>query len=317
MPRGLRILFVPVWLGLGGFLLWVALRQLDPDRFVASLTQVTLLPLLGAILVDVVSVLCKAAKWHLLLRPIGHVSLLKLQATIYAGGAVSIVLPFRLDEAVRATMAARFSGLPAMSIIGSMALERLVDVGVLLGFVLALTWLLPLPGWFNTAVLVTSGVGGVLVALLVMAHLLARTRKLTGVVNRLLDGFAAGSRALMRPHLIALAMGFAGCEWLLTGTVANLVAEASGLSLSVGALILVTTLLFTSFALPLTPAGIGVFEVAMKLVLPRLYGFTEQQAVAMALMMHGLLLAPMALIGTLVIVATGVRLSEVSRFKQA
>ena len=121
------MLAVPVWLSLGVIMLWVAVRQVDQSKLLDDIAGVALLPLFVALCVDILSVLSKATKWHMLLRPVGKVTLYKLQGAIYAGGAVSIVLPFRLDEAVRAYVAARFSGLPTMSVFGSMALERLVE----------------------------------------------------------------------------------------------------------------------------------------------------------------------------------------------
>ena len=313
VKRWLRILAVPVWLSLGGVMLWFALRQVDHKALWTSLTGVALTPLLLGLGVDVLSVFCKATKWHLLLRPVGKVPQFKLQGAIYAGGAVSMVLPFRLDEAVRAYVAARFSGLPTLAVLGSMALERLVDVCVLLGFVLALTWLLPLPPQVSSAVLVASAMAGVLVTVLVMVHLFSSREWLKGVLARLLDSFAQGSQALMRPHLVLAAMLFSAGEWLLTGTVAGLVAHAARIELPFGGLILTTTLLFGSFALPAAPAGIGVFQWACALVLPRVYGINKVQAVTLALLIHTLLLLPMATVGTIVIVAAGVKLSDLKR----
>lgn len=311
--RWLRILAVPVWLSLGGAVLWFALRQVDGAQLWASLTGVALAPLLLGLGVDVLSVFCKATKWHLLLRPVGKVSQFKLQGAIYAGGAVSMVLPFRLDEAVRAYVAARFSGLPTMSVLGSMALERLVDVCVLLAFLLTLTFILPLPPVVSNSFLVIAAVGGALVVILALVHLFSSRDWLKGVMARLLDNFAQGSRALMKPHLVAGAMVFSASEWLLTGTVSGLVAHAADIDLPLGGLVLTTTLLFGSFALAVVPAGIGVFQVACELVLPRVYGITKVQAMTLALLIHTLLLLPMATVGTIVIVATGVKVGDLKQ----
>ncbi len=313
MKRWLRIIAVPIWLSLGAALLWFALKQVDRHDLLESLTGVAILPLLGALVVDILSVASKATKWHMLLRPLGKVTLYKLQGSIYAGGAVSMVLPFRLDEAVRAFVASRFSGIPIVSIFGSMALERLVDVCVLLGFVLSLTLILPLPPIINSAVLVASAMAGVLVAMLVVGHIFSSRDWLKGVLAKLMDRFAEGSRALMRPQLVLAAMVFSAGEWFLTGSVIALVCEAASVPLPPGGMVLATTLLFTSFALPLAPAGIGVYQVACELVLPPIYGISKVQAVTMALLVHMLLLAPMATIGSTVIILAGVRLSDLKR----
>ena len=44
--RWLRVLAVPVWLSLGGLILWVAVRQVDSQQLWSGLTGVALAPLL-------------------------------------------------------------------------------------------------------------------------------------------------------------------------------------------------------------------------------------------------------------------------------
>ena len=76
---------------------------------------------------------------------------------------------------------------------------------------------------------------------------------------------------------------------------------------------LTTTLLFGSFAFAIVPAGIGVFQVVCELALPPLYGITKVQAVTLALLIHTLLLFPMATVGTTVIGATGVKFKDLKK----
>jgi len=313
VKRWLRIIAVPIWLALGGVILWIALRQVDSHQLWQSLTGVALAPLLLGLGVDVLSVFCKASKWHLLLRPMARVPQFKLQGSIYAGGAVSMILPFRLDEAVRAYLASRFSGLPMVSVLGSMALERLVDVCVLLIFVLSLTFMLPLPPMVSGAVLVIATFGGILITVLVIGHVFSSRDWLKGVLARLMERFAEGSAALRKPHLVVGAMIFAAMEWGLTTAVGGLVARSAGIEMPWVGLVVTTTLLFGSFAMAVVPAGIGVFQVACEVVLPPLYGISKVQAVTLALLIHFLLLFPMASVGTTVIVATGVKLSDLKK----
>lgn len=346
-----RGLIVAVWLGVAGLLLWLSLRTLDMSRLGQSLRSVTLWAVLLVFGIDLLAVVCKAAKWHLLLRPVQKVGVVKLQAAIYAGGAVSMVLPFRLDEAVRAVSAARLSGLSAVKMAGSMALERLVDVFVLLFFAFLLLALLPLPAWFAASTTWVGLLAGTLVTALAVAHGLRafRQRKLekapaarweTGElstsglavptrsvilrsggalawVSRQVSKLASGSRALGSPHLLGGAMLFSVCEWVLTMQVAGVVASSVGLQhLGLDALLLVTMMLFGSFAMPLAPAGIGTFEYACSITLPALFGLTVQQSVTLSLLMHALLLFPMLAVGTPVIVASGLRISDVRQWRR-
>jgi hypothetical protein len=72
-----------------------------------------------------------------------------------------------------------------------------------------------------------------------------------------------------------------------------------------GGLLLTTTLLFGSFAMAAVPAGIGVFQVVCEMVLPPLYRVSKVQAVTLALLIHTMLLFPMATVGTTVIASNG------------
>ena len=300
---------------MGALLIWLLVRQLHMDELQRQLALFTAGPLLLAVVLDVGSVLCKAIKWHVLLRPLERIGVLRLQGAIYAGGAVFVVLPFRLDEAVRAYAAARLSGLRWGQIIGSMALERLVDLFMVGVMVLALLALLPLPGWFSGSLLVVGVLAAIIISMLVLSHLFSRARWIPPKVARFIENMAEGSRALARPHLLAVAVVFAAGEWLLTMTLTGLVSHSGGLELPVSALVLTTTLLYASFAIPMVPAGIGAFEWGVTESLFQLYGVARARAAAMAMVMHALLLAPMVVIGTVVIIVTGIRLRDVRRWR--
>jgi uncharacterized membrane protein YbhN (UPF0104 family) len=315
MRRTWRVLLVLLWLGCGGALLAVALNRLDHDRLVATLAGAAALPLLAALVVDVAVILSKATKWHLVLRPVGKANVLGLLAAFYAGAAASAVLPVRLDEFVRAFTAIRFTRLPAVPLLGSMAVERLIDFCALLLMLVLLAWALPLPPWLSSAhryvILAAVVLGGGIVLL----HILSRKLGHAGGVRGVIHGLAYGSSALLKPHLLGLALLNTVVEWFLTATVVQLVLFAHGIDLPWSGTLLLTVLCMGSFAIPLTPAGIGVFEVASRLVMPTLFDVSEADAVAAALTIHAILLVPVVAIGASVIVVSGIKLREVRSWR--
>ena len=311
MRGAVRIAIVILWLACGCLLLWLALRRLDLSRLGELVRDARLWPLAAALVVDVLCVATKAAKWNVVLRPVGRAGLLGLQASFYAAGAAAMMLPFRLDEFVRAYVAHRITKLPGASLLGSMALERLLDFLALLTSLVALALVVPFPRWLATAPRVVVVISLVLVCGLVGLQLLAPRAPGPGRVGRLLRGLATGSGALRRPPLLAAGFGLAAAEWLGNIAVVALVLKACGVALPWHGVLLLTVLSMVSYALPLAPAGIGVFEVATRLALPELYGVEPEAAVGVALMVHGLLLLPMAAVGIPVIVVGGVRLREV------
>ena len=93
------------------------------------------LPLLGAAIgVNILSVLIKAVRWWLFLRPIGITSLpLAIRATI-AGAGLNNVLVASGGDAARVVFVSRVSGASSSTVLASMALERLFDP---IGFVMS------------------------------------------------------------------------------------------------------------------------------------------------------------------------------------
>lgn len=311
LKGALRALLVVPWIACGAGLLWLSLHSLDLSRLSGGLGDAALWPLAAAVLADVVCVALKATKWRVLLSPLGRPGVFRLQAAFYAAGATAMILPFRLDEFVRAFVANRLTHLPGARLLGSMALERLIDFLALLAALLFLALAVPLPDWLATAPRVIVAIVLALVVGLVVLQLAAPRWGGHGLLSRFVKGLADGGTALRRPRLLAAGCGLAALEWVGNVAVVVCVLEAYGLALPWHGALLLTVLSMVSYALPLAPAGIGVFEVAARLALPELYGVEPEAAVGVALAIHALLLLPMALIGTSVIVVVGVRLREV------
>ncbi len=317
LKTALRALLVLLWVACGIGLLWLSLHDLDLGRLTGGLGEAALWPLALAIVFDVVCVALKGAKWRVILSPLGRPGIFRLQAAFYAAGATAMVLPFRLDEFVRAFVAHRLTRLPGASLLGSMALERLIDFLALLAALLLLALAVPLPDWLATAPRIIVVIVLILAVVLVALQLSARRPAGSGLLSRLVVGLAEGGSALRRPHLMAAGAGLAVLEWVGNVAVVVCVLAAFGLELPWHGALLLTVLSMVSYALPLAPAGIGVFEVACRLALPELYGVEPEAAVGVALAIHALLLLPMAVIGTSVVVAVGVSLRKVGSWGRA
>src|SRR5258706_4153339 len=102
--------------------------------------------LLAAALVNIASILVKAVRWWVFLRPIGATSpWLALKAT-FAGAGLNNVLVANGGEAARVIFVARATNVPSAKILATFALERLFEfIGYVLMMVVGI-WLLPLPG---------------------------------------------------------------------------------------------------------------------------------------------------------------------------
>ena len=95
------------------------------------------LPLLiGAALLNLVSIVVKGVRWWVFLRPIGATSLaLALRAT-FAGAGLNNVLVANGGEAARVVFVARAAHVPSAKVLATLALERLFE---LVGYVVLLS----------------------------------------------------------------------------------------------------------------------------------------------------------------------------------
>ena len=80
-----------------------------------------------AVFFDIVSYVCQGYRWQLLLRSVGPVSTQQATQAIYAGLFFNEILPLRIGEVVRAFLIARWRSVKFLSIIPSIAVERLFD----------------------------------------------------------------------------------------------------------------------------------------------------------------------------------------------
>jgi uncharacterized protein (TIRG00374 family) len=79
------------------------------------------------ILADILSYVSQGVRWRLLLRPLGDLSVLRATQAVYAGLFVNEIAPLHLGEVARAYPVARWLSAPLVSVVPSMALERLFD----------------------------------------------------------------------------------------------------------------------------------------------------------------------------------------------
>ena len=140
-------------------------RQIDRDALLKALSGLALGWLVLACLVDLLAFGLRALKWRVLLGGSGQVRYLPVLRATVIGAMTTDVLPLRLDELVRAHLIGRHSGLPRSQILGTIAIERCLDVCMLLMLLGALAWTTQLTPQILTG-------GAVLLSALLLAGLL-------------------------------------------------------------------------------------------------------------------------------------------------
>jgi uncharacterized membrane protein YbhN (UPF0104 family) len=264
----------------------------DPGQVLSRLDHANAALLAVALGVFYLTVAVRALRWRVLLANVGgqgceaHLpSTLRLARMVLVGSFANSITVGQLGDAYRAYLLKRAIGVSFATTLGTILVERLLDIvvltAVLAGSALAVFGR-SLPGAASDTL-----VAGLGLASLGVAGVFALPR-LRPLAERLLP-------ARMRAHYDAMARGVAGsfrqvpllvaCTaigWLVEGATLYLGASAVGASLSPMAALLVAVLASLLGVVSITPGGVGVTEAGIVLVL-RALGVDPAAAGAVAL----------------------------------
>jgi len=299
--------------GLVGVAVAAALLAWAFDRAgMASVTsamhRLSLSALVPAVVLEAAVQASKALKWWALLQPLGPVRYRSALSAVAVGAASTHLVPLRLDEVLRAAVLGRREGLPAATVLGTVAVDRVIEVfvaGLLLGGLAITTGLPPWMRagaaalWIGFAVVVGGLVVFVRSEEAVGRWLSARLPAGERIAS-LLGSLADGIRAFPRDRWgVVVLVGSAG-EWLATlGFYVWMlrVFEVAGppqlpVVMSLGNAV--------AYAVPNVPGALGTYEALQATVLENLAHLSQAEALGLALAAHSVLIIPVTAVGLLV-----------------
>lgn len=251
----------------------------------------------------------RACRWGTLLKTVGKAGRWRsrLDATLIGFGASSL-LPAHAGELIRPVILNRLDQVPMESSLGTILVERLLDVGVVFILLLVPLWLGVLPDHPALADLGLTTIGGIILSIWLLlligaqrpkaiAHFLGGLTLWIGL-GRFQDPltdwsckFLTGLGALRSPRQSLISLGQTVIIWLLNGITYWAGLEAFDI-VSPGFLgaLFVQSSTALAIALPSTPGYIGPFEAGIRGSLD-IFGIPGELsiacAVALRLIMYG------------------------------
>jgi uncharacterized protein (TIRG00374 family) len=264
------------------------------------------LPLLvGAALINLSSMMVKAIRWWIFLRPIGVRSLWLVVKATLAGAGLNNVLVANGGEAARVVFVARSAHVPSAKVLATLALERLFElVGYVVLLSLAATFL-QLPGqlekakYFAIAALV--GMGALLAWLLHRPDVIETVAgpkpptwqgRLRQYGSRFVSTIGAVSSG---PRFIA-ALLLSVTAWALQVATYQMTARAAHFPMTTVATIAALLAVNLGFALRATPGNVGLFQLAYAATAAA-FGMDKDQAIAVAFLIQAQQILPVTLLG--------------------
>lgn len=323
---------------LGVGLMAFVLRGADLDR-VADAVLSARLDLLGlAVLAMIATYLARAVRWCYLLEPLGRVRLgVALRATVM-GFAATAILPGRVGEILRPYVLARREELSVSAAIGTVVLERLLDIVVILViFGVSVVAFVPslgvepgglLPALYAGAI----GAGGLALGTLVLACAAATNPEAVGRgvarvtsilpaglsqrLGRVSHRFSEGLGVMRRPGPLVWAMAWTVFVWVSITAGIWLVSVAFGVDMPPSGAGILLVLIVLGVAVP-TPAGVGGYHAAFQVGATTLFAAGAESAVGAGLVAHAISFVPVTIAGVVLMACEGVHLTSVSRLAEA
>lgn len=303
--------------GISGLSLWLALQGVDWTVLGESLAKVRPVWLVGAVVVEMVSILVNAVRWQCLFWPHERPGLKRLYGILTVAQLANGVLPGRLGLVVR-TILGGGRGLSRVTVASTLVVEKVLEGVTLLLLGAGLSLAVDLPDWIQRSAVVSGMLMlGLLIVLGLGLHWREEvlnwvSRRSSGwglrVTRSLLDGIDALRSTRVGWRLWAWSMVY----WGVVAWVIWLVLQAMSVAVPATATLLLLFVLQIGVRLPSSPGHIGIFEYLGVLCLG-LFGVEKEVALGFSLALHLVFFLPPSLVGVLYLLWVGSGLGALRR----
>lgn len=311
-------------LALAGGLLAGLLWRVDIRAVRDELEGATLWWLPLAFVANLASDWFRAIRWQQFLQPMKRLKVPFLFAVAVLGVATNLALPLRAGEFVRVQVLRRRTGLKASSIVATLLSEKLMDVVAFSSFIV-LGIVLYEDAHFLWPLLIAY-VSVLSVGVAAARWLAGRAERKPGLkgavepaatehraiawMMREMTSFGVGLQAFRRPRAMFHVVWASHAAWLCEAVMYYACGRTLGLDLSPAVYLLVVVAATIAVSVPLTQAGLGVFELAISGLLVA-FGVDAAQAAAFAIFSHVMLAVPYFAMGPLAAVALRLSIPDI------
>jgi uncharacterized protein (TIRG00374 family) len=240
----------------------------------------------------------RALLWKQLIGRRCQPSMWNLFRIITIGYTVNNLLPLKIGEIVRAWLLGKQEKIPTSLAIGTVVLERILDILTLLFYFVFMMFFIPFAPWLKMSGLVIALVGLGLLLMLVITYKYGErfTTWLEKPFYRLPGGagpwlhrqfakFLEGLRLIEHPSQLLKAFAWCVITWMVWIVIMYITFLAFGLSLPFLAAVFMMVVLNFGLMIPSSPGGLGVYEFMIILALTP-YGVGKEAALGVAFFSH-------------------------------
>ncbi len=283
-------------LAITAIVIWWLARDFDWGAVRLALLRVRYGEVAIAVGLIALTAVARVQRWRALLSP-KPIPIVPALRALLVGQVVNLVVPLRGGDIVRAMMLGAGKRVTPAEALGSIALEKMWDLIVLLLCGFLFPFLMPLPSWFTrskwgTLGVVIVGVITVVVVLQYQTTLFRWIRQLLVVlptgwdraITARLQRLTKGLTSIQDTRASLTAFAWSLVTWGLGALVNLMVLRAFDLHLPAAALLLQVGLMLGSSVVPV-PGRLGIFEGITVAVLA-LFDVQQEMALAAGLLLH-------------------------------
>ena len=262
-------------------------------KTIDALSDADWLLLIGAAVVNLLSLMAKASAWHLLLRRLTPIRAATAQVATFIGAAVNSISVSVSGEAARAQSAGSRDGVPFGVAVASLVASRVVEALGLVVFLAAV--LVVLPMWPGARTL-GFALAGITVAVTAGYYLLPRARWHPALARMAATG----------PAGLAAPVALATISWVVQWLTYHWTFVATGAAVTPAVSLSALVMANVAGILRLTPGNIGVLQGSLVLGM-RAFEMPAANALAAGLALQAVQVIPVLVIGVVIVGAQGFR----------
>ncbi|MDN7025384.1 flippase-like domain-containing protein [Methanoculleus sp. FWC-SCC1] len=254
------------------------------DDLLLTLEHIVLPYLFLAIIVCLAAWVLRGARYRYILQGLNIDETLGFStACIFVSQTANLVVPARLGDLVRMLILKHEDDATYSQGFSSIVVERIFDVLMVavLGL-LALPFVLNVPDWFITVIVLPIAVGGAFFAFLLFSGRLSSENKYLGILLRMLDEVRTAS---LHPRALAVLSISSLLIWIIDVLVCVAVVLMFQETIPFAVIVLAIVVGNLVKAVPLTPGGVGTYELALALTF-ELAGTAAATATLIAVVDH-------------------------------
>ncbi len=307
---------------IGALLVWLSFRGIEAGEVYKGLHKINGGFVISSLAVMILMQVLRAIRWGLILKPLDPLIDKFTIFSITSVGFLAIVaIPARLGELARPYLITKKSRIPMSSALGTVFVERVLDILTVLVIAIIVFFSTPLPPWLFRAGATLFIVTAVIFFLMIMA--IFRKEKtaillapviagippgITAKIIQIIGSFVEGLSVMKHRPLFGAVVILSFIIWLADALAIYLLFKAFSLNMPLAAPFVIMIILIAGIAIPVAPGFIGNWHYFCILGL-ELFNVAKTEALAFAVVYHAISIG--------IIIALGVVFLPFSSFSLA